>query len=102
MRRREFIRLFSSTLVAWPLTARGQQAGRQPIIGLLGTDQSIWSPWTAAFVERLRELRWIEGHTVSIEYRWTAGRPERVREIAAEFVRLKVDVTSRMVVPSPN
>ena len=53
---------------------------------------SAWSPWTAAFVQRLRELGWIEGRTVAIEYRWAEGRTERFAEIAAEFVRLKVDV----------
>jgi len=46
----------------------------------------------AAFVQRLRELGWIENRTVAIEYRWAEGRPERFAEIAAEFVRLKVDV----------
>ena len=51
-----------------------------------------WSQWTAAFVQRLRELGWIEGRTVAIEYRWAEGRSERYAEIAAEFVRLKVDV----------
>jgi putative ABC transport system substrate-binding protein len=92
MRRREFIRLFCSTVAIWPLTARAQQPALQPTIGFLGTDQSNWSPWTAAFVERLRKLGWIEGHTVSIKYRWTEGRAERVADIAREFVRLKVDV----------
>jgi putative ABC transport system substrate-binding protein len=92
MKRREFIRLFGTIAVAWPLSARAQQATPQPTIGFLGTDQSIWSPWTAAFVERLRELGWIEGHTVSIKYRWTEGRLEHVADIAVEFVRLKVDV----------
>jgi putative ABC transport system substrate-binding protein len=92
MRRREFIKLLGSTAVTWPLTARAQQPGRRPIVGFLGTDQSAWSAWTAAFVQRLRELGWIEDHTVSIKYRWAEGRPERVAEIAAEFVRLKVDV----------
>jgi len=53
---------------------------------------SAWSPWTAAFVQRLRELSWIEGRNVAIEYRWAEGRPERYAEIAAEFVQLKVDV----------
>jgi putative ABC transport system substrate-binding protein len=48
--------------------------------------------WTAAFVQRLRELAWIEGRTVTIEYRWAEGRNERSAEIAAEFVRLQVDV----------
>jgi putative tryptophan/tyrosine transport system substrate-binding protein len=68
MRRREFIRLLGGVAVVWPLAARAQ-AGHQPTIGILGTDQLAWSPWTAAFVERLRELGWIEGHTVSIKYR---------------------------------
>jgi putative ABC transport system substrate-binding protein len=62
------------------------------VIGFLGSDASAWSPWTAAFVERLHALGWIKGHTIAIEYRWSEGRPERVAEIAAEFVRLKVDV----------
>jgi hypothetical protein len=51
-----------------------------------------WSEWTAAFVQRLRELGWVDGRTVSIEYRWAEGRSDRYTEIAAEFVRLKVDV----------
>ncbi len=51
-----------------------------------------WRTWLAAFVQRLRELGWIEGRTVAIEYRWAEGRSERFAEIAAEFVRLKVDV----------
>ena len=50
------------------------------------------SLWTTAFVQRLRELGWIEGRTVAIEFRWAEGRSERFDEIAAEFVRLKVDV----------
>jgi putative ABC transport system substrate-binding protein len=48
--------------------------------------------WTAAFVQRLRELGWVDGRTVAIEYRWAEGRNDRFPEIAAEFVRLKVDV----------
>jgi putative ABC transport system substrate-binding protein len=59
----------------------------------LGTaTPSAWSLWIAAFVQRLRELGWIEGSTVAIEYRWAEGREERFAEIAAEFVRRKVDV----------
>ena len=92
MRRREFIRLFSSTVVAWPLAARAQQAGKLPTIGFLGSDASAWGPYTAAFVQRLRELGWIEDRTIAIQYRWSEGRPARNAEIAAEFVRLKVDV----------
>jgi putative tryptophan/tyrosine transport system substrate-binding protein len=66
--------------------------GRRPAVCLLGTNQSNWSSWTAAFVERLRDLGWIEGHNLSINYRWTEGRPDRITEMATEFVRLKVDV----------
>jgi putative tryptophan/tyrosine transport system substrate-binding protein len=51
-----------------------------------------FAPWAAAFAARFRELGWVEGRTVAIEYRWSEGRPERYAEIAAEFVRLKVDV----------
>ena len=92
MRRRDFIMLFGAA-AAWPLAARAQQAGRLPTIGFLGASTpSAWSQWTAAFVQRLRELGWTEGRTVAIEYRWAGGRSERYADIAAEFVRLKVDV----------
>jgi ABC-type uncharacterized transport system substrate-binding protein len=78
---------------AWPLAARAQQLAKLPTIGFLGASTSSnWSHWTAAFVQRLRELGWIEGRTVAIEYRWAEGRSERFTEIAAEFARLKVDV----------
>ena len=92
MRRREFIALLSSA-TAWPIAARAQQPGKLPTIGFLGAASSSgWSSWTSAFVTRLRELGWIEGHTVAIEYRWAEGHSERYAELAAEFVRLKVDV----------
>jgi putative ABC transport system substrate-binding protein len=58
----------------------------------LGGNASVWAPWTASFVQRLGTLGWIEGRTVAIEYRWSEGLPERIADIAAEFVRLKVDV----------
>jgi putative ABC transport system substrate-binding protein len=92
MRRREFITLIGGA-VAWPVATRAQQQGKLPTIGFLGgATAAAWSPWTAAFVRRLRELGWIEGRTVAIEVRWAEGRDERLAEIAAEFVRLKVDV----------
>jgi putative tryptophan/tyrosine transport system substrate-binding protein len=73
--------------------ARAQQAGKLPTIGFLrAATPANWTPWTSAFVQRLRELGWIEGRTVAIEYRWAEGRNERYAEIATEFVRLKVDV----------
>jgi putative tryptophan/tyrosine transport system substrate-binding protein len=92
MQRRQFITLVGGTAIAWPLSARAQQPGKLPTIGFLGTEASVWSPWTAAFVQRLRELGWIEGRTIAIEYRWSEGRPARHAEIAAEFIRMKVDV----------
>jgi ABC-type uncharacterized transport system substrate-binding protein len=94
MRRREFITLLGgAAAVAWPLDARAQQAGRLPTIGFLGQNtRSASSDWVAAFVQRLRELGWTEGRTIAIEYRWGEGREERFAEVAAEFVRLKVDV----------
>src|SRR5258706_615180 len=92
MRRRDFITLFGGAAAAWPLAALAQQAGKLPTIGFLGADASAFGPWTAAFVAHLRELGWIEGRTIAIEYRWSQGRTERYAEIAAEFVRLKVDV----------
>src|SRR5438309_7925659 len=91
MRRRQFITLLGGA-AAWPLAARAQQA-KLPTIGFLGASTPLnWNPWTAAFLQRLRELGWVEGRTVAIEYRWAEGRNERFAEIAAEFVRLKVDV----------
>jgi len=92
MRRRDFITLFGGAAAGWPLAALAQQAGKLPTIGFLGADASAFGPWTAAFVAHLRELGWIEGRTIAIEYRWSEGRTERYAEIAAEFVRLKVDV----------
>src|SRR6266480_7776016 len=92
MRRREFVTLLGGA-AAWPLAARAQQAGTRPAIGFLGANTpSLDSRRIAAFVQRLRERGWIEGHTVAIEYRWAEGRNERYAEIAAEFVRLKVAV----------
>ena len=92
LKRREFITLLGCA-AACPVAARAQQAGKPPTVGFLGgATATAWSNWSAAFVQRLRELGWSEGRTVTIEYRWAEGRHERAAEIAAEFVRLKVDV----------
>ena len=95
MRRREFLHVLggSAAGAAMPFAARAQQPGKLVKIGYLGSSTALaQSQWTAAFVQRLRELGWIEGRNVTIEYRWAEGRNERFGEIAAEFVRLKVDV----------
>jgi putative ABC transport system substrate-binding protein len=91
-RRRDFITLLSGAAVAWPLAARAQQP-KLSTIGFLGSGTpAVQSQWTTSFVQRLRELGWIEGRTIAIEYRWAEGSSDRAAELAAEFVRLKVDV----------
>jgi putative tryptophan/tyrosine transport system substrate-binding protein len=93
MRRRDFLTLLGGVAVAWPHAARAQQPGKTPTIGFLGPNtRSAASEWVAPLVQRLRELGWIDARNVAIEYRWAEGRAERFAEIAAEFVRLKVDV----------
>ena len=97
MKRREFFALLGGAAAPalWPQPSRAQQAGRLPTIGFLGTatrTASGWTSWIDAFEHRLRELGWVEGRTVAIEYRWGEGRRERFAEIAEEFVQRKVDV----------
>ena len=100
MRRREFITLLGGAAVAWPLAARAQQAAKTLTIGYLGpTTPAVESQRVAAFVQRLRELGWSEGRDLAIEYRWAEGRSERFSEIAAEFVRLKVDAIVTYATP---
>src|SRR5262249_51674010 len=78
--RRKFLATLGGAAAAWPLAARAQQT-KMPTIGVLGTaSAAAWSPWTAAFVLRLRELGWIDGRTVAIEYQWADGRNERLRD----------------------
>jgi ABC-type uncharacterized transport system substrate-binding protein len=91
-RRRQFLALLGSAAAAWPLAARAQQPGKLPLVGILvpGT-QTTHGQWFAVLVQRLRELGWIEGRTVAIEYRWAEGRTERFDEVAAEFVQRRVD-----------
>ena len=97
--RREFITLLGGVAV-WPLAARAQQAAKILTIGYLGpTTLAVESQRVAAFVQRLRELGWSEGRNLAIEYRWAEGRSERFSEIAAEFVRLKIDVIVTYATP---
>src|SRR5262249_21453007 len=91
-RRREFITLLG-TATAWPLAAHAQQPGQLRTIRFSGlSTRSAESGLVAAVAQRLHELGWIENRTVTIEYRWSEGRAERFAQIAAEFVRLKVEV----------
>jgi putative ABC transport system substrate-binding protein len=98
--RREFITLVGGVAATWPVAAHAQQTGKLPIIGFLGASPSIESKRVAAFVQRLRELAWIDGRNLAIEYRWTEGRNERYAEAAAELIRLKVDVIVTVATPA--
>src|SRR5215468_2417391 len=90
--RRKFLATLGGA-AAWPLAVRAQQRGKLPTIGYLGSGTpATQSAWVAAFAQRLAELGWIEGRTVAVEYRWAEGRDERFAKIAAELIRLKVDI----------
>jgi putative ABC transport system substrate-binding protein len=92
LKRREFITLLGG-VAAWPLAARAQQSSKMPTVGFLGSATPYAAgQFAGAFAQRLRELGWIEGRTVTIDYRWAEGRNERMAEIATEFVRAKADV----------
>jgi ABC-type uncharacterized transport system substrate-binding protein len=100
MRRREFAKAIIGSLVAWPFAAHAQ-VRKLPTIGFFGaTSAAAARDWSGSFVQRLRELGWIEGQTVTIEYRWAEGREARFEEIATEFVRLKVNVIVTYGTPS--
>ena len=92
MRRREFITLLGGA--AWPLAARAQQlTAKLPTIGLLGSATLlVESQRVAAFVQRLRQLGWIENRNVAIEYRWAEGQTDRLPALAAELVQRQVVV----------
>jgi ABC-type uncharacterized transport system substrate-binding protein len=90
--RRAFITLMGGAAAAWPLAVYAQNRGKLPSIGFLGVNPTMWSAWTAAFVDRLAALGWIDGRTVNLVFRWAQGRPELHSQYATEFARLNVDV----------
>jgi putative tryptophan/tyrosine transport system substrate-binding protein len=99
-KRREVITLLGGVAAAWPLAAQAQQPAKQLTIGFLGSGTpAAQGQWVAAFLQRLRELGWIEGRNITIEYRWAEGSSDRAAELAAEFVRLKVDVIVTYATP---
>ena len=93
MDRRAFIGTLTGALLAAPLVAGAQQAGKVPRIGFLSaTSPSDRPTLVDAFRQGLRELGWVEGQNVVIDYRYAEDRVDRLRDLAAELVRLKVDV----------
>ena len=97
MQRRKFIALAVGVAAAWPLAAHAQQTGRFYRVGFLWDGPDVFPDALEAFRQGLRELGYVEGRNIVIEYRWAEGKPERMRELAEELVRLKVDV---VVAPS--
>jgi putative tryptophan/tyrosine transport system substrate-binding protein len=99
VQRRIFLTLVGSS-AAWSLAARAQQPAKLRTIGYFGaTTRAFDSQRRAAFVERLRDLGWIEGRNITIEYRWAEGGNERLAETAAEFVQQKMDVIVTAATP---
>jgi ABC-type uncharacterized transport system substrate-binding protein len=92
MRRRRFIMLLGGSAVAWPLAARAQQRAKVFRIGFLGDSPAVYPHAIEAFRQGLRDLGYVEGRNITIEYRWAEGKPERMRELADELARLEVDV----------
>jgi putative ABC transport system substrate-binding protein len=100
VKRRDFISLLGGAAATWPLAGRAQQAAKLPTIGYLGPNtRSVDGPRIDAFLQRLRELGWLDGRTMTIEYRWAEGRNEHLADMAAELVRRKVDVIFTSATP---
>ena len=101
MKRREFIAAVGAGLLAAPLVAGAQQAGRVHRIGYLTGGLSTDRPHLIeAFRQGLRELGWVEGQNIVIEYRYAEGRFDRLPDLAAELVRLKVDIIVAVATPA--
>src|ERR1700674_4050071 len=94
MRRREFVRLLGGATIAWPLAARAQKS--VPRVGVLLYSSPEADPQVESFRRGLRDLGYMEGRNLTIEYRYAEGRPERLPGLAAELVQLKPDVIMAM------
>jgi putative ABC transport system substrate-binding protein len=93
IRRREFIFTLGGAAAAWPLAARAQQLGKVPRIGFLGAaSASGYARQLEGFRLGLRDLGYVEGTNIVIEYRWAQGKYEQLRELVAELIRSNVDV----------
>src|SRR5215470_4205226 len=93
MRRRDFIAVMGGAVATWPLAARAQRSGKVARIGLLGTTSpSGYASQVEGFRLGLRDLGYVEGTNLIIEYRWAEGSYTRLPELAAELVRSNVDL----------
>jgi putative tryptophan/tyrosine transport system substrate-binding protein len=92
MRRRELLSLLGGAAAAWPLAARAQQAARLPRLGVLLLSTPQADPQMETARRALRDLGYVEGQNLAIEYRYAEGRPERLPDLAADLVRTKPDV----------
>jgi putative tryptophan/tyrosine transport system substrate-binding protein len=102
LKRREFIALFGGAAAAWPLAARGQQAGGTTRIGLLWpADAPPVSPRLESFRQGLRALGFVDGQNVAIEVRYAQRGPQQLPELAAELIRSKVDIISHRAISRP-
>ena len=93
LKRRDFITLLGSAAAAWPLAARAQQGGKRYTVGILSAGGGgVQAALNSAFFDGLREWGWVEGKNIVFENRNAENQLERLPELAADMVRLKVDV----------
>jgi putative ABC transport system substrate-binding protein len=92
MRRRDFVFLLGGAAIAWPLALGAQEAGRVYRVGFLWDRPTIWPHALEAFHQRLRDLGWVEGQNLVVEYRWAEGQFDRLPALTEELIGLKVDV----------
>src|SRR5262249_35675018 len=97
--RRQFITLLGGAAIAWPLAARAQQSGKMPRVGVL-VSLSAPHPFTEALRSGMHDLGYVEGRNIAIEWRYADAQFSRAAELAAELVRLQVDVIAAYHTPA--